>query len=57
MWASPNVSAYLHVDSTDYIVQYMLHYVPFQDPFFHWGFWNINQCLVPLFRVSSQIRL
>ena len=25
MWASPNVSAYLHVDSTDYIVQYMLH--------------------------------
>ena len=27
MWASPNVSAYLHVDSTDYIVQYMLHYV------------------------------
>jgi hypothetical protein len=29
MWASPKVSASLHMDSTDYIRQYMLHYVPF----------------------------
>ena len=28
IWASPNISAYLHVDSTDYFEQYMLHYVP-----------------------------
>jgi hypothetical protein len=27
MWASPKVSAYLHVGSTDYFGQYMLHYV------------------------------
>ena len=27
MWALPKVSAYLHIDSTDYIATYVLHYV------------------------------
>ena len=25
IWASPKISAYLHVDSTNYFKQYMLH--------------------------------
>jgi hypothetical protein len=30
MWALPKVSAYLHMDSTDYIATYVLHYVNFK---------------------------
>ena len=30
IWALPKISAYLHVDSTDYFEQYMLHYVSYR---------------------------
>ena len=37
MWALPKVSAYLHMDSTDYIATYVLHYVRLGRITFDWS--------------------